>query len=204
MPDESFTDLFQLPLDEEPPERPEWTSPPWFAPPQDELGVCVPFSAVVGRSDRAVVALSHALAYSTGISLQLVAHARGLRERDTHLIFREQHLSPGEDELPEAFLRIGIELPGGAKVSNLGGRRHYPDPEKQPPGPVLMQHGGGGGTGGQGTVLMQPGFWLWPLPEPGVLRVSCEWPLVELPLSTVELDGDALVSAASTVEKLWS
>ena len=50
---------------------------------------------------------------------------------------------------------------------------------------------------------MNPGFWLWPLPEPGTIRVSCEWPLVEIPLSTVELDGAAIVEAAARAVPLW-
>jgi hypothetical protein len=50
---------------------------------------------------------------------------------------------------------------------------------------------------------MQPGFWLWPVPPPGTLRVSCEWPLLGIALATVELDGSALARAAAAATKLW-
>lgn len=50
---------------------------------------------------------------------------------------------------------------------------------------------------------MNPGFWLWPLPKRGTIRVFCEWPLVEIPLSTAELDGAALASAAERAVPVW-
>jgi hypothetical protein len=42
---------------------------------------------------------------------------------------------------------------------------------------------------------MNHDYWVWPLPEPGTIQVSCEWPLVAIALSTVEIDGAVLVEA---------
>ena len=198
----SFLDVFGIP-DEEPEPQHTWTSPPWFGPPDDELPACVGLSLVIGRSAHAVVALSHVQAHSTGLGLEFVAQAHGLDQRDAHRMFHEQHAPPGT-EPSEALLRIGLELPGGERVSNLGGRRPRHDTEKPPDGAVLMQHGGGGGSGGSGTVSMRPGFWLWPLVGAGTLRVSCEWPIVGIPLSSVELDTAPLRAASARVQKLWS
>lgn len=50
---------------------------------------------------------------------------------------------------------------------------------------------------------MQHDYWIWPLPEAGTIRVSCEWPLVGIPLSTVEVDGAAIVEAAAHTVPLW-
>ena len=50
---------------------------------------------------------------------------------------------------------------------------------------------------------MNPGYWLWPLPRTGPLRISCEWPFVDIALTTVEIDGDALLDAASHARHLW-
>ena len=71
-----------------------WTATPpaWIGPPSDELGDAVPLSLVVARSDRAVVALRHATAYSAGAVLDVVAHAGGLSEREAHNLMHEQHL----------------------------------------------------------------------------------------------------------------
>ena len=52
------------------------------------------------------------------------------------------------------------------------------------------------------SVTMKPGYWFWPLPPPGLLRISCEWPLVDITLTTVEIDGHTLLDAASGVQRL--
>ena len=50
---------------------------------------------------------------------------------------------------------------------------------------------------------MKPGYWLWPLPPPGPLRISCEWPLVDIAMTTVEIDANNLLGAASRARSLW-
>src|SRR4051794_36635496 len=111
---------------------------PWSGQPNDELGVAVPLGVVVGRSDTGVVALSHAIAYSEGVYFEFLAVARGLPRAQATMIFHEQHVF-GRDELPEGLLRLGLELPGGARASNLGAdpRMTADDPE----GPVFVQCG---------------------------------------------------------------
>jgi len=61
--------------DDEDVEREPPQMPPWFGPPNDELGVVVPLGLVIARSENGVVALSHATVYSTG--LVLGRHRRG-------------------------------------------------------------------------------------------------------------------------------
>ena len=180
---------------------------PWFGPPEDELGAVVPLGIVVGRSANGVVALRHGILHSTGLALDVLAAARGLSDAQANRLFHEQHLFEEDEEPAPGFLRIGLELPNGARVSNLGGRahrRHFMKPDEEPQGPVFLEHGGGGASSGGGRVSMNPGFWLWPLPEPGTIRVFCEWPVVEIPLSTVEIDGDMLRAAAGRIQPLWS
>lgn len=180
--------------------------PLWFGPPEDELGAVVPLGLVAARSESGVVALSHATVYSTGLTLDIIAMARGLSESQSNRLFHEQHLFEEDQEPPAGFLRIGLELPDGNRVSNLGGRmsrRHFMKPDEEPDGPVFLGHGGGGGSGGGGRVRMQPGFWLWPLPEPGALRFFCEWPVVEIRLSFVDLDAGELVASRERAVTLW-
>lgn len=177
----SFTQVFSYGDDDDESEaRDEAEWPHWFAPPEDELGAVVPQGVVVARSDRAVVALSHAVVYSTGATFDVVAVARGLPQSDANRIFQEQHMFEDE-ELPDALLRIGFELADGRRVSNLGARRAHRklmSPDAEPDGPVMLPRGGGGGNATRGKVTFKPGFWLWPLPPQGPLRISCEWPLV--------------------------
>ncbi len=200
-----FIETFGFADDDEsrPPEEP--TRPQWFGPPEEELGVVIPQNVVLGQSDRAVVALSHAVAYSTGVAFDFLAVARGLTRSQANRVFHEQHMFE-EEEIPDSLLRIGFELADGVRVSNLGGLRAHRklmSPDAEPEGPLLLRHGGGGGNSGGGHVTMKPGYWLWPLPPPGPVHISCEWPFVEIVLTTVEIDGRALLDAASQARSLW-
>ena len=202
----SFIDLFSIEPDEEPPRelREEHEPEPWFAPPENELGVAVSLGVIVGRSEKGVLALPQMTVYSTGSQFELVAQARGLRRSQANRLFHEQHQGLDEEEgLPDGFLRVGIELPGGARVSNLRGHRRFREPQLSPDGPVLTMHGGGGGQSSEGCVSLRPGYWLWPLPQPGTLFLSCEWPIAEIGLSTVEIDTARLRKAAQQVSLLW-
>ena len=177
--------------------------PPWLGPPDGELGVAVPQALVIARSTRGIVALSHAVVYSTGVSFQFMAQARGLSRSTASRLFHEQHVF--DEELPDGLLRIGLELPGGARVSNLGGyraRRAFLG-EEQPDGPLLIPHGGGAGMSSGDRVSMQPAYWLWPLPQPGILTISCEWPTVEIRLTTVAIETGPIVAAAAGSTQLW-
>jgi hypothetical protein len=199
----SFVDVFGLP-DDDAPGAQRWQSPSWFGAPDGELGVCVPVGAVIGRSDAGVVAISHAITYSTGISFELIARARGLKRSESQRVFHEQHLSPTDgEELSSAFLRVGVELADGTRLSNLGGRHPWHDADRPPPGPILLQQGGGGGMSDDRNVTMRPAFWLWPLPPEGLVRLSCEWPIVDIGLSSVELDGGSLRAASASSLRLW-
>jgi hypothetical protein len=203
MSEMSFSEMFGSRRSDEPEQQREWVAPAWFGPPQDELAVCVPLALVLARSETGVIALSHASVYSTGVGIELLVQARGLPEREAQRLFHEQHLPPTESDLSPAYLRLGIEFADGSRASNLQGRHQGHDPEQRPEGPVLIQHGGGGGSSGPGRVSMRPGFWLWPLPPPGPIRLVCEWPLLDIPLTTVELDGGEVRSAATRAVKLW-
>lgn len=178
--------------------------PAWIGPPRDELGWAVPLALVVARSERAVVALRHATAYSTGVVLDVVAQARDLSQREAHRLLHERHLYPDEEEQAPGFLRFGVELADGTRASNLGTPHPPASVDDEPEGPVLMQIGGSGGSGDEETVALEERYWLWPLPTPGQLGVYVEWPALEIPLSTADLDTSALRAAAERSTRLWS
>jgi hypothetical protein len=196
----SFIQTFGFDSEGEPPEERE--QPAWHGPPEDELGVATPLNVVVGRSEHAVVALTEASSFTSGVTLSFVAQARDLDRRIARTLFHDQHpFGPGEDDLSDGFLRLGVELPGGTKASNIRGPRLFS--EDDPAGPVFIQRGGRGGSGRHNRVVMHPDYWVWPLPEPGTIRVSCEWPLVGIALSSAEVDGAVLVEAAARALPLW-
>ena len=202
-----FDQVFGLGPVDEPEEEPhhDLRQPEWFAPPSGELGASVALASIIGRSERGVVALSHAVAYSTGVVFEFLGQARGLTRKETHNLFHEQQMGFGfTEDLPDGFLRIGLELAGGGRVSNLGrvpfARRSAVE---APTSPVFVQCGGGGSQSSDDGVLLSVDYWLWPLPEIGELRVSCEWPTVGIPLSTVMLDADRIRVASTNIIQLW-
>ncbi len=183
------------------PDSTEHVRPTWFGPPEDELGVCVPQALVVGRSERAVVALGYVTTYSTGLSLEFLALARGLREREAQRLMHEQHVI--DDEPSDGVLRIGIELADGSRVSNLVDRRRLWRTKGEPEKPVLLQHGGGSGSTGGGDISLRPGYWLWPLPPPGLITLYVEWPALGIELASVQLDAAPILEAAGESLRLW-
>ncbi|MFL5929155.1 MAG: hypothetical protein ACJ77E_19665 [Gaiellaceae bacterium] len=182
----------------------EHARPAWLGPPVGELGGVVALGLVLGRSDRGVVALSHAVAYSTGVALDVVAYAGGLDPRAAQAVFHDQHAARfSADELPSGFLRLGIELPDGRRVSNTSARQHHLPHGDSPTAPVLIQAGGGGGQTGRTSVSWNASFWLWPLPAAGVLRITCEWPIAGIPVSTVEVDAAEMVAASAKAARIF-
>ncbi len=209
----SFVDLFSDDAGDEEPEPTfpvEHRRPEWLGPPEGELGVAVPVGSVLARSDRGVVAVSHALAYSTGISFELVAHVAGLRPGRSDQFFHAQHIAhrgrrSDADDLPEEFLRVGVELADGARASNLTGRRPWGLPgETRPAGPLLVHAGGQGGQATETSATWSVAFWLWPLPPDGPLRLYCEWPAAGIALASAQVDAGALRRAAAGAARLWS
>jgi hypothetical protein len=195
----SFIQVFGFNRDDDDPgSAPEPARPVWFGAPEDELGTTVPIDRVIARSEIGVVAVSHAVVYTPGVAFDFVGRARGLSQSEANRLFHEQHMFEEED-LPKSLLRIGFEFADGRRASNLGGwraHRKLMTPDAEPDTPVLMPHAGGGGNTSGGEVSLRPGYWLWPLPPAGPLRISCEWPIVDIPLTTTEIDGGALVEAA--------
>ena len=202
----SFDDLFRVEVDEPEPEPPtEHQQPQWHGPLSGELPVAMPLGLILARSERGVVAVSHVLVHSSGFKFELVALVRGLSAGETHMIFHEQHAGRVVlEELPKGFLRFGIELPDGQRVSNLERPWRRATPEQGPSGPVLTQSGSSGTNTSTDTgVEWSFGYWLWPLPAAGVLRLFCEWPIAEIDLTSVEVDTTPLLEAAANVARLW-
>lgn len=198
----NFVQRFSNGGDDADPEAAEHARPTWSGPSEDELGVCVPQGLILGRSERAAVALAHVTAYSTGLSFQFLARAKGLREREAQRLMHEQHMIDGE--LSDNVLRIGIEFSDGSRASNLGDRRRIWGSQSEPDQPVLVPSGGGGGSSGGGNITLRSGYWLWPLPPAGKMVVYVEWPALGIALERTELDVAPILKAARESLRLWT
>ena len=109
-----------------------------------------------------------------------------------------------EEDLPDALLRVGFEFADGNRVSNLGGwraHRKLMSPEAEPEGPLLMP------LPEEGNSFRRPGH-----DEARLLALAAasigtsadlmQWPLVDIALTTVEIDGTALVNSAEQARRL--
>jgi hypothetical protein len=99
-------------------------------------------------------------------------------------------------KLRDDILRFGVQFADGSKATSLGG---FPRPhDKEPSGPVLSPHGGGGG-GNRWDFA----FWLYPLPRAGPFSFVCEWPSEGIDLTQHEVDAALFLEAAKDAERLW-
>ncbi len=148
-----------------------------LGPPGDVLGCPVPIARFVARTDLAVVALQHVVAYPGGCSLHVhVSVRRGSLDFATWQSIDSSHAGglpgPAADELR---FRVGegsvVEIGGGASSND----RHYRGDRE---------------------------LWLSPLPD-GPIEFSVEWRKVGLARTATVLDGRAMAEAAARAEPYW-
>jgi hypothetical protein len=204
--------FFEPPPPPDPREWPEIPEPrPWWHAPRNELGVAVPLRLVLGRSERVVIALTAATAYTTGVELKLAVRRRRDPAEGPEPFYEDPMDFPfghpalrhrqGGGELPPEILRFGVQFSDGGKATTVGSPFKSPrpgEPEEEPAGPVLTQGGGGGGGGDWDWD-----FWLWPLPPPGPLTLAVEWPKEGIELSKRDVDSGLFVEASKSSEILW-
>src|SRR5262249_41204420 len=107
-----------------------------------------------------------------------------------------QWIEPGE-ELPEEFLRFGVQFADERAATNLG-NRPFPLPQADPDHPLLVPNSGGGDD-----QRYDQQFWVWPLPPPGPLTFVCEWPAFGIPETREEIDAQLVLDAATRSIELW-
>jgi hypothetical protein len=149
-----------------------------FGPPGDVLGCPVPIARFVARTDLAVVALQHVVAYSTGCSLIV------------HLSIRRGPLDHATWE------RIDSSHAGGYPGPTDAGLQFRVDRG------ALVDFGGGASSDDQ-SYQGDRRLWLSPLPaEP--FEFSVEWRKVGLARTAITLDGRAVAEAARRAEPYWT
>ena len=160
---------------------------------------------MLARTDDVAVAVIDAIAYTTGVQLNLVAARRkACADVDPfELQHRAMHgLRPGA-ELPPELLRFGVQLSDGRKATSVGSGPGAlftlgGGEEQEPEGPLLSP-----GSGGGSDDRWESEYWLWPLPPPGPLAFVVEWPAEGIELTRQEVDSAAIIEAASRSEVLW-
>ncbi|MER5645592.1 hypothetical protein [Streptosporangium sp. NPDC002524] len=189
------------------PNRPE--PPPWSAPPSSEIGAVLAVDRVVARGTNVVVLLPTIRVFSTGflLEVEVVSRQGELSAEDWRYV--QMAATPfdqaaGRGGPRDSLLRMGVRFADGTKATTLdrmpSGRRSSGD---QPAGPLLSWSPTGAGVRGNEFAFSHFGLWLWPLPPAEDFEFAVEWPLGGIELSSTELDGAAIVSAAGRSARYW-
>ena len=155
--------------------------------PPPMIGGHVTGPLLITRSGRVGVAVRHVVAFPAGVEVEVEARSRGT--------------APGPDDVTGlADLRFGVVLADGrvAAQDDEAGLRGGAGPMLK----VTGFEGSSGGPGGDEHVRMS--VWLWPLPPPGPVTVTCSWPGGGLQEASIVLDGDAIRAAASQAQPFWA
>jgi hypothetical protein len=184
--------------------------PPWSGPPVLETGAVLAVEQTVARSQNVVLRLPTIRAFRTGcmLDVEVVSRQRGLSEDDwwdlRAFSFGRQLALRGGGPLPRKLLRLGVRYADGRKATTIQQRRRSTQARDDPPaGPLLSWRPGSSGMHGREAGFSGFGLWLWPLPPAEVFEFAVEWPFGDIVLTMIELDGAAIVAAASRSAPYW-
>jgi hypothetical protein len=188
-------------------EQAQWAdTPPWTGRPQGAPLGAVLDDLLLARSARASVSVAYVDAYPAGFELQISACARVpwddlCRPGDSSGpdVFGRHwpQVEERKDEIPAQLLRVAVRFADGRLASNISGH------DRPVEGPVLWPLAGHGSGGGSKSSFSQ-GFWVSPLPPPGAVTIVCQWPVVDIPISSIELDGELILDGAERARAMFS
>ena len=169
---------------------------PWD-PPVAEFPAVVPSGPLMlGRTERAAVAITGISAYSAGFEIFVTARYRpgaggapGPGDR----------IAAGPEPAPQRrSFRLGLQFADGTRVIGQHGGPG-PGDDTEPAGPILRTFLGGGGP--RSSFWR---WWAWPLPPAGPMEFVCEWPALGIPETRAGLDAQLIRDAAAHSIRLWS
>lgn len=164
--------------------------------PANEVPRVLPVSAVLGRTEDAVVALLGITAYTSGMSLDIMVRLRmrppGLRHGALHDLIGGWY--PGADRA--IGLLIGLEYADGRIASTLNDRA-WPHGGLDDDEPALSPQGGGGSE-----LSVDQNWWLSPLPPDGPLAVVCAFAAAGIEETRTELSQD-WTTTGRQAQVLW-
>ena len=184
--------------------------PPWSNPPALETGAVLAVEQTMARSANVVVRLPTIRAFPPGcmLDVEVITRQGGLSEDDWwdlhSSVYGVYFKSRGVGQLPHKLLRLGVRYSDGRKATTIEQRRQRARTSDEPPvGPLLSWSPGSSGMHGRELGFSGFGLWLWPLPPAESFEFAVEWPFGGIGLTSTELDGAAIVAAASRSAPYW-
>jgi hypothetical protein len=141
---------------------------------------------LIARSDQCVVAVRHVLAFPAGVEVEVEAHGRQGRQ--------------GPEDLtgyPQLRFRLSFADGREAAQDDEAGLRNGLGPMLS----VTASEGSSGGPDDDEHVRLS--LWIWPLPPPGPVTMTCSWPDRGLQGAGLVLDGAEIRAAASQAVPFW-
>jgi len=165
--------------------------------PDNEIPASVPFDVLLGRTDDVAVALTGALAFTTGLEFRIAVRSRTRQQPGGLIHDIAGHHQPGPAQ--RGGLLLGFEFADGATVTNFGAWPGPPGQGSVDEGAPTLAPGGGGGS----DHAADHDLFLAPVPPPGELVVVCAWPALDLPETRTVLNGTLAADAAQRAIVLW-
>lgn len=192
--------FFESPPPPRPPDDVQGPQPAWIGPAENVLGASADLELVLARTEDVAVGVNGFVAEPNGVAFLLDFRRRfgAFPGSEWGRPFPPMH--PSETR-GEADFRFGVQFSDGRKATTLQetlalGRVDLSGPS---PPPRLIPRGGSGG----GQHAYQQGYWLWPLPPPGVLAFVCEWRAAGIAETRVEVDAGPIIAGSARATILW-
>ncbi|MCW2295296.1 hypothetical protein M2251_000046 [Rhodococcus erythropolis] len=174
---------------------------PWLGPPA-ELESVVPVSQFLHQNSSVSLAITDVHAFSTGceIHIKAVLH-RERRSSEEWNLFIDSFHPKGHPETPVVgALDIALTLGDGRRASTLSGYGSSVQPDSDQF--VLHYTSSHGSWISHEDWTVEAGLWLWPLPEPGTLFISAEWPNANVSSEQLLLDANAIHVAGRRAQSM--
>ncbi|MBA8956339.1 hypothetical protein ACFQU9_11145 [Actinomadura namibiensis] len=175
-------------------------------PPPETLGHPVPVQQFVTRTDRAVVALRHVIAFREGCALVLHLAARrgSMEEREwKDLLARQVDGDPARTP-DDGDLRFGVRFPDGTGATTAGTVPHGRGPAADRPEPPLLTETDATSSSSERLYEGERRLWLWPLPPPVPFEFVIDWRALGIDTATATVDGSAIRRAAEQAMPYWT
>jgi hypothetical protein len=153
----------------------------------------LPWTAELGRSESACVALTGVRCWPEFVRLSVTTYHRN--GRASHMM-----TAPRFHEDARTVLRFGVLFADGRRATNLDRLAWNDGATRNPPAdhPVLFP-GSGSGWAGRTEVEVN----VFPLPPAGPLTLITAWPAEGIAETRTEFDGTELQAAAGRATRIW-